>query len=96
MSKRLDKIPNTCSMLESIEDRINEIRGILGEAVSGLIEYEIEAIWKEAVLMRDTAADLRDTAADIAQDKNGRIEELEKEVQELEYEVAELEEAYNE
>ncbi len=81
MSKRLGAIPGTCPLYDEIESRINEIKNILGEQVSDLIEYELKEILKSADEIRNTCADLRETASDIADSLNEEIEEIKKDMQ---------------
>ncbi len=81
MSKRLRAIPDTCPIYDDIESRISEIKNVLGEQVSGLIEYELKEILKSADEIRNTCGDLRETASDIASEKNEEMEELRKNMQ---------------
>jgi hypothetical protein len=81
MSKRLGDIPDTCPIYDEIKSRISEIKNILGEQVSILIDYELTKILKCADQIRNTCADLRETASDIADSKNEEIEEIRKDMQ---------------
>lgn len=80
---RLRDIPLTCPIFDRLTCEIDDIRKILGEKVSDLIEAELKAIKDYADEIRNTAADLRECAKEIADSKDEDISELNSEIQDL-------------